>query len=142
MSEYDNSIAAVAVEQSSQQVQLCRGGQGQCALLAVGVEGLAALGRTKGEIEELAPAVGLAHVDARLLYEPPVDAREPARTRVRSSSLTATYSVATRYSARNCAQLADLAAKDKRPDELIGEGDGLVGEGDGLGRDRRRKKIP
>ena len=71
--EDQDAVAVVTVEQSGQQAELGGGGQGQLALLAVGAEGLAALGRAVGQEDELAPAVGLAHVDARLVDEPAID---------------------------------------------------------------------
>ena len=92
----------------------------QLALLAVGAEGLAALGRAVRQEDELGPAVGLAHVDARAAARTRDRARAPARIGAAPASLNWTYKRHHPvFGQVVAAELGDLAAVDDRADQLV-----------------------
>src|SRR5262245_49660466 len=119
MREDDHSIAVMPFEQTGQQVELRRRGQGQCALLAIGVEGRSAFGRSEGEVEKLTPAVGLPHIYARLLHEAAV---KLTGLLVTNSFLLGECHIQLHHPVLRqelAAELGYVASEDDRADELV-----------------------
>ena len=104
----------------SSRLSLAGAARASVALLAVGAEGLAALGRAERQVEELAPAVGLAHVDARLLHEAAIELAGLLVAEPLLLGQSSTYRVIDPVLGQElAAELGDLAAVDDRADELV-----------------------
>ena len=119
MCKYQHSVAIVAFQESGQQAELRRRGEGEGPLFAIGQIRLPPLGRSVGLEEELTPGSRLPHVDPATGEERPIDLAlrfVPVTLLVGQVDEQRLDPI---FGEELALELGDLATIDDRPDQVI-----------------------